>query len=115
MLSALLTAITAHRITDGPVIREALRRADISLTKAAIWMEMDRALLDRRLNGDGHLRHSDLCKLPVKFWQHYLVLMIARVGVPPEYRRAFPLMLALMAQKRMARMDLALERKDVAL
>ena len=100
-----LTMTERRPLLDGDVIREALRCADLSLTKAALWMEMDPRLLDRQLQGEGHLKHSALMKLPVSFHRWYHFLMAGRVGLPKEVKRALPLTLSLMGRKRMARME----------
>lgn len=98
-------------LIDGDVIREALRYADISITKAAAWMEMDPRQLDRQLNGAEHLRHASLAKLPTVFHSWYHFLMLDRVRLPRPVRRGLPLQLALMGKRRMARMERA-ERKE---
>jgi hypothetical protein len=98
-----LCLLAAALLIDGAIIREALRLAGLSLEKAAIWMEMDPRLLDRQLSGDGHLKHTALVKLPAKFFQWYGVLMLERVGLPKEVKRSVPIVLALLARKRLVR------------
>lgn len=107
----LLYALCLLMLIDGDLIRQALRHADISLSKAAIWMEMDVRQLDRQLHGEGHLKHTALLKLPLRFHQWLSVLQVARYGLPKEVRRALPLAIATMGQKRMLRMERA-ERKE---
>jgi len=99
-------------LLDGELIRRALRHADISLSKAALWMEMDARQLDRELNGLGHLKHTALLKLPLIFHQWFTLLQAERYGLPNEVRRSLPLYLALRGRKRMARAALALARKE---
>lgn len=113
MLTVVLAAILdRNRLIDAAEIREALRRADISIEKACLYMAdprtgkpKDRALLDRQLNGEGHLRHTDLCLLPVVFWREYLMLMLCKIGYPSRLRREMAVVLAVTSSKRMARMS----------
>ena len=94
-------------LLDADLIRAALRHADISLTKAALWMEMDAAQLERQLNGDGHLSHKRLLKLPLKFHQWMNLLGSIRYGAPREVRRGIPVVLAMAAHRRMLKMATA--------
>jgi hypothetical protein len=107
-------------LIDGPIIREALRLAGLSLEKAAIWMEMDPRLLDRQLNGEGHLKHTALGKLPLGFWQWFGLLISINYGTPAVVKRSAPIVLAQMAHKRIVRqsrqikMQLAARQKEKA-
>jgi hypothetical protein len=90
-------------LLDADLIRAALRHADISITKAALWMEIDREQLERQLKGEGHLSHKRLLRLPLKFWRWFSFLSTQRYGLPGEVRRAIPVQLAVIGQKRMVR------------
>jgi hypothetical protein len=72
----------------GDLIREALRLSDLSVTKAAIWMQMDASQLERELNGHGHLSTARLSLLPVSFWQEYALVIAHRYGLPERFETA---------------------------
>lgn len=126
VLACLLAAYEAaqrNRLIDAAEIREALRLADISIEKACQYMvgppsrdypngkPKDRALLERQLNGDGHLRHTELCQLPISFWREYLILMLVRVGFSRRAKREVAVFLAVTARKRMARVSFLTSRQ----
>ena len=90
-------------------IKTALRFANLSIDKAALWMDMDQSLLRRQLQGDGHISYTRLVKLPVAFWQWLAVGIAEQVGVPKAVRRAVRLQLAVVSRKQMARMDADVE------
>jgi hypothetical protein len=98
-------------LLDADLIRAALRHADISITKAAVWMECDRALLERQLDGEGHLSHRRLLMLPLSFHRWMNFLGSIKYGLPSEVRRSAPLQLAVMGQRRMLRAELH-DRKE---
>lgn len=105
-------------LIDADLIRAALRHADISITKAALWMEIDRALLERQLDGEGHLSHKRLLLLPLAFHRWLNFLGCQRYGLPSEAKRGIPLTLGLLASarisrqsRRMVKMRLALQQK----
>ena len=72
----------------GVLVREALRLSDLSITKAAIWMGIDRAQLERQLNGDGHLSHARLAMLPMAFWREYGLAICHHCGLPERFQTA---------------------------
>lgn len=88
---------------DGDVVREALRHADISLEKAALYMDIDKAQLHRQMHGDGHLSVRRLSKLPPVFWSWYGVLICEKYGLPHEVQRAARLAFGLIGRKRMSK------------
>lgn len=104
MRHALILSILA--LLEGDLIRAALRHADISLAKAALWMGMDVRQLDRELSGLGHLKATALEKLPLKFHQWLTLLRAERYGLPREVRRSLPLYLAVRGRKAMAKAGL---------
>lgn len=63
-------------------IQEALRRADISILKAALYMEMDRADLHKALAGERKLDIARLELLPDRFHQEHWPLIAEDHGVP---------------------------------
>jgi hypothetical protein len=69
-------------LLDADLIRAALRHADISITKACVWMDMDPAQFERQLNGEGHLSHKRLLMLPLKFINGFPVECAMRYGPP---------------------------------
>ena len=101
-------------LLDADLIRAALRHADISITKAAMWMEMDRTLLERQLDGEGHLSHKRLLMLPLKFHQWLSLLSSVRYGPPRVVRRAIPVVLAMAAHKRMLKVTQITRRQLAA-
>jgi hypothetical protein len=98
-------------LLDADLIRAALRMADISITKAALWMEVDKGLLERQLNGEGHLSHRRLLMLPLGFHRWFNLLAVEKYGLPREVTRAVPLTLALLAKRRMARAAIATRKQ----
>lgn len=98
-------------LKDGLVDREeflgALKDCGITVKELSwLWASgspqkpMDRALIERQLNGDGHLSHKRFSQLPLKFWSAYGWRLILKYGVPREAKRAVPVMLAFWASKR---------------
>lgn len=86
------------------VLRDAMRIRDLSVTKAAQWQEIDPGQFERQLQGIEHLSLKRLHKLPYGviqefFWQGALLF-----GPPPKARRGLLLQLAIMSNRRMARM-----------
>jgi hypothetical protein len=100
-------------LLDADLIRAALRHADISITKACVWMDMDPAQFERQLNGDGHLSHKRLLMLPLKFHQWFSIECAMRYGPPREVQRGIPVVLAMAARKRMLRIT-QLTRRQLA-
>jgi hypothetical protein len=98
-------------LLDADLIRAALRHADISITKAAVWMECDRALLERQLDGEGHLSHRRLLMLPLSFHRWMALLSVERYGLPSEVKRAASVSLVMLASKRMKRMALSTRKQ----
>lgn len=90
-------------LLDADLIRAALRHADISIAKAAIWMEMDRGLLDRQLDGEGHLSHRRLLMLPLGFHQWLSFLQCQRYGLPGEVRHAALIEVAVVSSREMVK------------
>lgn len=83
---------------------QALHLADISVEKAAVWMDVDPSQLRRQLAGDGHLSYRRLTQLPCEFWRWWALLVAEDVGLPFVVRRAARLHLALSGtRKKMAR------------
>lgn len=70
------------------VIKDALRQADIGVTKAAIYMDVDARQFARQLEGDGHISYTRLVKLPLGFWQWLVVGLLTEVGIPTSVSRA---------------------------
>lgn len=68
-------------------IREALRLADIGLRKAALYMNLDHADLQRALSGERKLDFWRLQMLPRIFHQHLNILTLRDIGLP-DYARA---------------------------
>lgn len=75
-----------QRQTAEKRIREALRLADISITKAALWMNLERSDLDKALQGLLKLDVWRLEMLPDVFHQHYHLLCLRDRGLP-EYAK----------------------------
>jgi hypothetical protein len=69
----------------GARIREALRRADISLKEAAALMHMDQGDLTRALCGDMKLDLYRLEMLPLKFHQEWWPLQARDKGLPEQF------------------------------
>jgi hypothetical protein len=87
-------------------IKTALRYADISPSKAAVWMNLDPSQFARQLEGEGHLSYTRLVKLPASFWSWLAVLIAEDVGLPLVIRRAARLQIALLrTRKKMARIS----------
>ena len=99
-------------LLDKDIILLALQRAGIQKSKMRLYCDIDPRLFDRQLEGNGHLRHETLLKLPAGFMKWYCLLMLEKVGLPREVKRAIPIALAMSAQKRMARMELVNARKE---
>jgi hypothetical protein len=91
-------------LVDLTVVRDALKHADISLEKAALYMDIDKSQLHRQLHGDGHLSVRRLARLPTAFWSWYGVLLCEHYGLPQEVQRATRLVVGLIGRRRMARM-----------
>lgn len=85
-------------------VRESLRHADLSIEKAALWMEMDPAQLQRQLAGIGHLSLRRLVKLPDAFHQWLALLTVEAYGLPKAVAPVEHLMGV--TRPRMARMDM---------
>lgn len=120
MMTWLLSACETSTRIPAHFIREALRRADISVEKACLYIvhpktgkPKDRAQFARELDGIGHLRYSDLCQLPIRFWQHLGMVILQELGMPREMRHAVVFALALHGKKSMARMKTR-QRQEVS-
>lgn len=75
-----------QRRTATARIREALRLADIAITKAALWMALDRSDLERGLSGERKLDAWRLEMLPDVYHQHHALLELRDRGLP-EYAK----------------------------
>lgn len=75
-----------QRRTATARIREALRLADIAITKAALWMALDRSDLERGLSGQQKLDYWRLEMLPEEFHRHFYLLGLRDRGLP-EYAK----------------------------
>ncbi len=115
MLLIILAAvqIDAHaRELHARLVREALRLADISIEKAALYMAIDRAQFDRQLQGDGHVSFTRLMALPEEFWRWFYLLGAELAGIPEVVTRSARLRLALKARRQLkAHSVSAAERK----
>jgi hypothetical protein len=63
-------------------IREALRRADLGIRKAALHMEVDPSDFERALKGEQKLDLWRLEMLPDAFWREYWPLLARDKGAP---------------------------------
>jgi hypothetical protein len=72
----------AQRRDAANRIREALRRADIGIRKAALHMELDPSDLERALKGERTLDLWRLEMLPDQFWREYWPLVARDKGAP---------------------------------
>jgi hypothetical protein len=72
----------AHRTQTAERIREALRRADIGIRKAALHMQMDPSDLERALKGIKPLDVWRLEMLPDTFWREWWPLVARDKGSP---------------------------------
>ena len=108
MLTAFLILIGLVALSDEQReaaqrrIREALRLADIAITKAALWMQLDRSDLERGLNGTMKLDLWRLEMLPDAFHQHYHLLGLRDRGLPEYAKTALKIYPALNVQKESA-------------
>lgn len=91
-----------RRRRSAECIRTALRRADISVSKAALIMEMDHADLQRGLSGERKLDWWRLEMLPDVFWQELWPLLAETKGVPALFRTFAKVMPFVDAQERSA-------------
>lgn len=103
--------LLASTLLTANLIRAALRHADISVTKAALWMEMDRSQFERQLSGEGHVSLNRLEKLPLLFWQWTALLMVEWFGLPPEVEQALAVDDAMFTRRRMVKVESATERE----
>lgn len=87
---------------EASMIREALRRADIGIRKAALHMEMDPSDLERALNGTRKLDWWRLAMLPDAFWQELWPLLAEARGVPSSFRTFLKVAPVVTAQKESA-------------
>lgn len=107
LLIVLAVMVADHvKAAEATRIKQALRFADISPDKAAVYMEMDRSQLHRQLNGEGHLSHTRLLLLPAEFWRWYHFLGLQDCGLPRVLQDLKPL--------RMVKMALARKKEGVA-
>lgn len=81
-------------------IREALRLADISLTKAAVWMGMGAQDLEKALNGERALSVWRLLALPDEYHQHYHLIELRDRGLPDYAKTAIKMLPALESERR---------------
>lgn len=105
---------TVLTLIDKDVILAAMHKAGLQKSKMKLYAEIDPCLFDRQLEGEGHLRHETLLKLPAGFMRWYCLLMLERVGLPREVKRAIPVTLALAAHKRMAKVTQITRRQLAA-
>ena len=113
LLAAVLCAVIDDAVwaRQAARIRTALRLSDLSIEKAAIWMgepgkPMDTSLLQRQLDGEGHLSCRRLARLPQIFQQWLALLTAQEEGLPPVVRNAAHLQVAVNGTKRhMAQMS----------
>lgn len=64
------------------LVLDALRWADLSVEKAALYMGISASLLRRQLDGDGHVSWTRLLLLPAAFWQAYAIALATQHGLP---------------------------------
>jgi hypothetical protein len=64
-------------------IREALRMADISVSKAALWMNLELRDLERGFSCERKLDVFRLEMLPDAFHQYYALVSLRDRGLPP--------------------------------
>jgi hypothetical protein len=84
------------------LLREAIRLAGLTMTRASQEAELDQAQFTRQAEmHEGSLKR--LAMLPSAFWQWYAVVLAAEFGMPIEAQRAAKLALASVGRKRMAR------------
>ncbi|HXG71353.1 MAG TPA: hypothetical protein VNJ04_12175, partial [Gemmatimonadaceae bacterium] len=83
-------------------IKDAMRHADLSTEKAALYMHQDRAHLHRQLQGDGHLSAKRMADLPDETWRWLAIGLLDELGLPRELQRAARWQMAQMGRKRMA-------------
>lgn len=91
-----LRRAVAHRI------REALRLADISLTKAAHWMGMGPQDFEKALNGERALSVWRLLALPPEYHQHYHLIELRDRGLPDYAKTAIKMLPALEPERKRA-------------
>lgn len=108
----LFGGVVLAMVVDEDLIRKALRYADLSIAKAAQWMEMDDRLLDRQLHGEGHLKHTALMLLPSSFWRWYSLFLVQKHGLPMEVRRSARLAVVVTARRQPLRMALPTSQKE---
>ncbi len=75
-----------QRQHSAAMIREALRRADIGIRKAALYMDMDPSDFERALTGVRKLDWWRLEMLPRAFWVELWPLIAEDKGVPAIFR-----------------------------
>lgn len=95
------------------LILDALSKARIGATKAAIHQDIDARQYARQLAGEGHLSYTRMVRLPLKFWQWFFLLGCELVGLPEEVERSVLVQDGIDARKRMAKAELSpdVERK----
>jgi len=96
----------------GQVVRDAIRHSNLSLKQASLWQEIDQSQLERQLNGVEHLSLRRMEKLPLKSLQWFFWLGLMKVGLPKEVRRAAIVQFALMGNRRMLRLEQAVEKAE---
>lgn len=89
-----------QRRTAAQRIREALRLADIAITKAARWMALDPSDLERGLSGARKLDVWRLEMLPDEFHRHYHLLGLRDRGLPETAKVALKITPALLDLKK---------------
>lgn len=104
-----ISGTAALVFVDGELWREALRHSDISLEKAARWMNLDPRQLDRQLKGEeGHVLkyngRTGTNHLPYVAHQWHALLKFARLRGPRQVRSLAIAELAAMGVRRQARM-----------
>lgn len=91
-----------QRRTAAGRIREALRLADIAVTKAALWMALDKSDLERGLSGQQKLDYWRLEMLPEDFHRHFYLLGLRDRGLPEYAKTALKISPAVEALKEKA-------------
>lgn len=109
----LMLLVPCVALLDEQIIRRALRRAGIAMDKTQHYTGVDPRLFERRLKGEGFMRHNDLLKLSLEYWQWATVYQYEAYGPPADLERAIALDEVSCCHKRMAKVELVHdERKD---
>ncbi len=88
VVAGLVQLAEQQRHTTEQRIREALRLSDLSITKAALHMNLDPSDFEKGLRGERKLDLWRLEMLPEEFSKHYATLTLIDKGVPTYFRKA---------------------------